>query len=269
MFTVYGGAGFIGSNLVTYLEGQGEEVYVPDRDSNPADEKNNLGHVIYCIGLTADFRSRPLDTAEAHVGKLIDVLSNTDYQSFLYLSSTRLYDQANSGDEETDFLINPHDPLQIYSLTKLAGEAACLSQDNNKVRIARLSNVFGMDVESENFLMAIIGKALREDKIHLQTSRQSSKDYINIAYVVRALAHIAVAGNERVYNVAEGKNTTHAEIVDEIANITGCQLTVADGAPTITFPALSVDRLRKEFDCQQENLLGTLPSLIKAFNNKP
>jgi len=31
------------------------------------------GHVIYCIGLTADFRQKPFETIEAHVSKLAEV----------------------------------------------------------------------------------------------------------------------------------------------------------------------------------------------------
>ncbi len=268
MFTIYGGAGFVGNHLAEYLRGRGEEVYVPLRDSDPASEDKNLGHIIYCIGLTADFRRRSLDTVEAHVGRLVDVLANTTYESFLYLSSTRLYFEAESGDEKTNFLVNPHDPLQIFSLTKLAGESACLSLDNPKVRIARLSNVYGVDVESENFLTAIIREALVDGKIHLQTARQSEKDYINVDSVVEALVGIACRGREQVYNVAGGLNINHGQIVDLIARETGCALSVAENAETVSFPPLSIDRISGEFDYKPQKLLDDLPKLIEAYRQK-
>ncbi len=51
----------------------------------------DLGHAFYCIGLTADFRSRPFETIEAHCGLLKEVLSGSRFSSFVYLSSTRVY----------------------------------------------------------------------------------------------------------------------------------------------------------------------------------
>ena len=52
------------------------------------------GHVIDCIGLTGDFRVRPLDTAEAHVGLVARCLAELQFDSFLLLSSTRVYARA-------------------------------------------------------------------------------------------------------------------------------------------------------------------------------
>ncbi|HXP50012.1 MAG TPA: hypothetical protein VN922_08665, partial [Bacteroidia bacterium] len=89
-YTILGSNGFIGSSLHKYLSERSEDCFCPPRNYI-FDEKENLGHVIYCIGLTADFRDNPIETVNAHVSKLIKVLENTKYESFLYLSSTRVY----------------------------------------------------------------------------------------------------------------------------------------------------------------------------------
>ena len=70
---VIGGAGFIGSHLLAHLEKSGYECFAPARDDASVFERE-LGHVIYCIGLTADFRQRPFDTVRAHVCFLAEVL---------------------------------------------------------------------------------------------------------------------------------------------------------------------------------------------------
>src|SRR5579863_10465781 len=89
-FTIFGGSGFIGRHLSEYLRHQGMEVNTPGRGSDvPRGEK--LGHVIYAIGLTGNFRQRPDAAIEAHVCLLQRMFSQADFDSWLYLSSTRVY----------------------------------------------------------------------------------------------------------------------------------------------------------------------------------
>ena len=63
-FSVLGSTGYIGSELVRYLEEQGNPVAKPRPDEWYNDD---LGTVIYCVGVTSDFRERPLDVVEAHI----------------------------------------------------------------------------------------------------------------------------------------------------------------------------------------------------------
>src|SRR6476659_903845 len=93
-FTVLGAGGLIGSRLATSLARAGHEVFAPPRDHELNGEP--LGHVIYAIGVTADFRTRPFDTVAAHVCQLQKVLSEGHFDSLLYLSSTRVY-QGHTG----------------------------------------------------------------------------------------------------------------------------------------------------------------------------
>jgi len=64
--TVLGGSGFIGSHVARHLRRLGVACDTPARDDESIFSRP-LGHVIYAIGLTADFRARPLETVEAHV----------------------------------------------------------------------------------------------------------------------------------------------------------------------------------------------------------
>ena len=87
-FTILGANGFIGSNLVKFLKTKNCEIFTPNISEITSE---NLGHVIYCIGITSDFRERPFDTVNSHVSLLNDFLKNHNFESFLYLSSTRVY----------------------------------------------------------------------------------------------------------------------------------------------------------------------------------
>ena len=87
-FTVLGSSGFIGSHVASLAATNGHDVVCPTRNANLAGR--SLGHAIYCIGLTADFRTRPHETIHAHVSKLQEVLQTTTFDSLVYLSSTRV-----------------------------------------------------------------------------------------------------------------------------------------------------------------------------------
>ena len=83
---------------------------------------------IFAIGLTADFRSRPLDTMDAHVSALAEVLRCGRFDSLTYLSSTRVYAGLPRGCGNATLVVNPSDASDLYNLSKLAGEALCLGR---------------------------------------------------------------------------------------------------------------------------------------------
>ena len=177
MFTVLGGKGFIGSRLVMHLRAAGHKCFVPTREEI-LKLGRELGHVIYCIGLTADFRHRTFDTMEVHVGLLSSFLRRSEYESFLYLSSARIYQSCALGEETAVVTVNPANPSDLYNISKLAGESLCLTLERPNVRVARLSNVYSPDLHSENFLTSVITDAVRKRHVRLRTSRDSEKDYV-------------------------------------------------------------------------------------------
>jgi nucleoside-diphosphate-sugar epimerase len=239
---VFGAAGFIGRHLTDHLRRQGWSVRAIGRGDD-AWRGENLGHVFYCAGLTADFRQRPYEAIAAHVGFAVEVLTTARFESFLYTSSTRVYGAGADAVETARLSVDPCDPSDLYNLSKLTGEAACLASANPAVRIARLSNVFGHDPGSDNFINAIVREAVTTGRVVLQTSPESAKDYIGVQDVCRALAAIAAHGRDRLYNVASGQNTTNADIAAALAAACGCSVTFKSTAATVRFPRVSVERL--------------------------
>ena len=245
-FTIFGASGFIGGSLARHLQGLGHEIVAPDRHTR-APPHGNLGHVIYAIGLTADFRSRPFDTITAHVTLASELLQAVQFESFLYLSSTRVYGASPDTREDAAICVRPADPSNLYDLSKLTGEAICLAAPGPNIRIARLSNVVGpSEAGSETFLGALCREA-RGGHIRLQTALSSAKDYIWIGDVVDVLPRIALNGRSRIYNVARGRQTTHQTWTELIARATGASVSVAPGAPDASFAPINVERLRAEF----------------------
>lgn len=265
-FTVLGASGFIGSHLVRALEAQSLPCWAPGRDENVLGKP--LGHVIYAIGLTADFRRRPYDTVRAHACHLLDILERGDFTSFLYLSTTRLYGGMPTTEEDAPLRVQPLQPSDLYNISKIMGESICLTVDRPNVRIARLSNVYGKDFASDNFLMSVLRDAVRQGHVLLRTSLRSDKDYVNVHDVVSLLPQIARSGSARIYNVANGVNTTNEELIEVIAQYTGCTFAVAEDAETTTFPRITVDRIHTEFGFSPTPLLDALSGLIEDYQRE-
>lgn len=254
--TIVGHAGYIGSHLARLLANRGDEVFLPDRD-DPRLFRKNLGTVFYCAGLTADFRTRPFDTVRAHVCHLADILERANFDSLLYLSSTRVYTGAGRGDEQA--------PLQagdIYNLSKLTGESLCLASGRAGVRIARLSNVIGgAEESSQNFLHALAREA-KAGKIVLRDHPDSAKDYIHVDDVVQMLMKISLCGQHSLYNLASGYRISHGEWVSRAVELTACAVEILPDAVRVDFPEIEINRLRKEFGFvprSRQELLSCFP----------
>jgi nucleoside-diphosphate-sugar epimerase len=265
--TVFGAHGFIGRALSGHLSGTGYQV----REIGRGDLSwcgADLGHTFYCIGLTADFRSRPFETIEAHSSFLKEVLAGARFASFVYLSSTRVYSRASTTDEAAAIPVLPADPDDLYNISKLMGEAACLGSGLANARVARLSNVFGEDLASQNFLTSVLSDAVTQKAVQLRTSLASEKDYVWIGDVVQALEAIAREGAEPITNVAYGRNTTHGEILEAVEAATGAVVSVAPDAPAVRFPAISTQRLDRFIGPKRVALNERIGELVAAFRHR-
>jgi len=263
-FTVLGASGFIGSHLSHHLLQQGHECFTPARD-DASIYTQHLGHVIYCIGLTADFRTRPFDTVRAHVGLLTDVLEKTQFESFLYLSSTRVYGNSSSALEEAPILASPQTHSDLYNISKLMGESLTLCCGKPSTRVVRLSNVYGNDAESENFLTSIVRDAVLNKHIHLHSALESAKDYVDIENVVEILPKIAVSGKGNLYNVASGINVSNGRIIEKLLTITASTFEVSFDAKSLCFPVIDISKIKQEFSFAPNMLLDKLDMLVSTL----
>lgn len=265
--TIIGGQGFIGSHLAKKLREEGQELYLPKRGEDGIFRKK-LGKVIYCAGVTSDFRQRPIDTIRAHVSLLTEMMERSDFETFVYLSSTRVYSNENDDTKCTvgqTLRVNSNHPEDLFNLSKLTGEAICLHSGRIGVNVARVSNVCGDDFDSNNFIYSIIKDAVDKKKIVLRSALESSKDYIDIDDVVRLLINISSTGTGGIYNVASGSNISSGDWIRQIQKLTECSVHVLPGAPTITFPELDVSRLRNELNFEPRNCLLMAPTLVDYY----
>ena len=241
--TVLGDTGFIGRQLARVWRASGEQCWLPEKGSLEI-FKRPLGCVYFCIGLTADFRTRPFDTVDAHVGVLRQVLEMANFEKLVYLSSTRVYAGSPAAKEDQALTVRSFQPDSLYDLSKLLGESLALSSGRN-CTVARLSNVVGANMGSTNFLGSLMNEARRTGAVHFKTNLQSEKDYIWIDDAINGLIAISKKGPCSIYNIAAGINVRH----DTIANLmaaNGISVLVDEQAPSITFPTISIEKLFTE-----------------------
>lgn len=262
-FTVLGSGGFIGSHLTVHLKAQGHDVKTPGHDTSELHGKN-LGHVIYCIGLTGNFRQQPFETIEAHVGVLSRLLQNTFFNSFLYLSSTRVYGglDASRTASEDSLLTGKPSADTLYDYSKLLGESLCLTIDRPAIRIVRLSNVYGIGQSRHTFLGSLTKDLKEKGAATILDNPASSKDYVSVQDVVPLLEKITLSGKQEIYNIASGMQTRCDLLADAIGAL-GYDIGFADTAPPVrAFPKIDIARIANEFDFSPRFIQDDLPFLL-------
>lgn len=274
MITVIGSKGFIGSNLSNRLKElniEYQEIY----RNHPKPIKSELGDIIYCVGISYDFKSRIFDTVRADICYLSEILENYEFSSFTYLSSTRIYklnstiyNDRRKAREDDIISINPLDSDYLYNISKLTAESLLYSysiKSGKKVKIARLSNVYGFNPVAEDFLTSTIRDAILNKKVIIKTSPSSQKDYINIKDVVDLLIGIASYGKYDIYNIASGINISNYDLIGNIKKYTGCSILETKPGYTVIFPEIDIDRLKREFYFRPSKILDDLIYLIREY----
>ena len=266
--TIIGGQGFVGSHLFARLQRDGWECWVPEKN-DPALLMRPLGHVFYCAGLTADYVQRSFDVIDAHVSLLNQVLHKADYNSLVYLSSTRLYDSASNrvAAESDDLLLNPAEHRHIYDLSKALGESLCHVVGKGKAKIARLSCVYNDADDADGFLSALLRSALAaepQSSIVVDTSPEYSRDYIGIDDVMRGLIDIVTRGQSVIYNLASGENISNAELFAAIYDKCGVTVRPSSMHQPKEPTSVSIYKLESEFGWRPTSLRQRLPELLKV-----
>jgi UDP-glucose 4-epimerase len=256
-YTVLGASGFIGRRLVAALCTSGASCYAPQREETAALFERELGSVFYCIGLTADYASRPFDTIEAHVGLLSAILSRASFKRLIYLSSTRLYDGLGAAicGEDADLVLNPANPRHSYDFSKALGENLCLTASGGRAKVARLSSVYDDAPDAAGFLPSLLRRLARERKFVIDSASGIVRDYVYVGDVVNGLIKFSSEQVGEIVNIASGENISNGEIVD-ILNAQGYQIQLQRQSKRETRPVCDVAKLRA---------LGVAPLSLRLY----
>jgi nucleoside-diphosphate-sugar epimerase len=266
-FTILGASGFIGSNLISNLRKSGYSVSTPNRITLNITNVRH-GHVIYCIGLTSDFRKRPLDTVQAHVCILRELLEYGEFDSLTYLSSTRVYHGSSSTTESSPLIVNPSNLEDLYAISKIAGESLCYHSGRRNVKVIRLSNIIGIREDNNLFINELLDEIITQKSLTLRSSLLSNKDYLFVDDAVSAIITLAVSKETGCFNVASGTNISNQVIIEELKSNFNFNLTVLDNAPILEFMPINIEKIKNIIQFETTDFTDYFPKLINFYKKR-
>lgn len=266
-YLVTGGAGFIGSHLVTHLIERGDSVRVLDDFSTG--KRDNLAHVAgryeLIEGSCADFATAtravkgvdfvlheaaipsvprsiedPVGTDRANTGGVVAMLEasrRASVRRFVFAASSAAYgDTPVLPKEET---MRPG-PLSPYAVQKLAGENYCrvFHETHGLPTVAlRYFNVFGPRQDPKSDYAAVVPRfvtaALAGEPVTIFGDGEQSRDFTPVSSVVAANLRACTSERAvgRVMNVARGERLTLLELVAHIGELVGHKVDVRHDPP--------------------------------------
>lgn len=260
-YTVFGAGGFVGHALVLHLRSRGETVRAVGRGAQAPIEP--WGRAIYAVGVTADFRSRPSDCVEAHAGYAARLLAIGRYDTFTYLSSSRMY-RGDDTSETAVIGIDVGDRDRIYDSSKLLGEGLTFALASEGARIARLSNIVPSEPSGPTFLADVVREARAHGRVTLRSGLESSKDYITLEDAIEGILRLASSGRPSICNVASGRNVSNATIAELLREHLGAEVSVEEGAPMRAAAPIRIDVLRKVMNVEPADPVHAIVRLMKG-----
>lgn len=189
---------------------------------------------------------------KAHIINLNELLKYGKFDKVIYLSSTRVYDDLTAKkniDEDAVLSVSPLNKRHIYDISKLMGEALCMSYQNQKCIVLRLSNVFNDKKDKNSFLSKFLNKISKSNKkksIYFNFSPYSARDYIHLSDVLKIIYKISKKGNKKIYNVCSGEMISNLDLSKMVKRCIGAEIKFNNSLLKSSPPKISNDLIKED-----------------------
>jgi UDP-glucose 4-epimerase len=262
---VTGGAGFIGSNVVRLLVGEGYDVAVLDnlfsghrknlepfpkvelveadvRDERAVGRAAEGAEVIFHLAASVgNIRSieNPVEDSEVNVLGTIRVLEaarRAKARKVVFSSSAAIFGELRRLPIDE---AHPAEPDSPYGVSKLAAEKLCLAYsrlyDGLEAVCLRYFNVYGVNQRYDaygNVIPIFALRMLRGEPLTVYGDGEQTRDFVNVRDVARAnLLAARSRGLSGAFNVASGVSTTVNQLAGMMREAAGLDAAVAYAPP--------------------------------------
>jgi UDP-glucose 4-epimerase len=282
---VTGGAGFVGSNLVTELVSAEADIIVVDdfftgsRDNLPREGRGleivegsvtdetlmrtacaNADIVIHAAARNIIVSTQnPRDDYAVNIGGTLNMLlaaREAGVSRIVYTSSCSIYGNPRH------LPINEDEPVNLlspYAVSKFAGESYChafYESYDLPTAVVRYSNVYGPGQRPDNPYCGVVAKffeaAMAGNPPRVHGDGEQTRDYTFVRDVVAATLAAAVSpkAEGKAYNVATGRETSVNDLARQIVAVTGAAVDVEHvdrrDIDNIRRRAVSIEKIRRE-----------------------
>ncbi len=232
---ITGSKGFVGKNLINYLNNYSFQVIKTNDFSLDLKIKESWTEIEKCDYLIHLAGKSFIPESWEEPGKFIEnnILLTTNALEYCRMNGTKLiflssYLYGNS----SSLPIKENSPIEVnnpYALTKLLSEKLCYFYRNNfqvKQVILRVFNLYGPG-QPKNFLLSkIINQVKNKESIQIE-SLLPKRDYVYIDDLCSAIIKsINYEGNENIFNIGSGKSYSVKEIIHIIQKTYGTSLDI-------------------------------------------
>jgi ADP-L-glycero-D-manno-heptose 6-epimerase len=234
MIIVTGSKGFIGQELVDYLESQGHTVHAMDwQDRGRTWTAHEPIEWIYHMGAVSS--TDAADWEELMIKNIKDTQGWIRFAQqhdcgITYASSASIYGPWTNSPE-----YGPVQPQHLYGVSKLTIDNWCGEQKFSvPVQGVRFFNVYGRKEQHKRQpspVRRFLDQAATERKLTVwhHQGRYGSRDFISIDDTIQAMEKLRATGASGIYNIGTGKTDTFYDIAktcQRLQGVTECQLTV-------------------------------------------
>lgn len=228
MIAIIGASGFIGNNLISYLEEFGQTTKsVSLRNSHWQDNIDNVDIIIDLVGKAHDHKGTA--TKEDYEYVNITLTKKIFYGFLESKAKLMIYVSSIAAVEEFETLSHiseeePCRPISLYGVSKRDAEVWLLSQSvppGKKVIILRPPMVHGAgDKGSLGLLYKVISKGIPYPLASFDNKR-SFISIENFSFFIHQIVLNSEKLNSGIYHIADDESISTKEIIEIIKNVTG------------------------------------------------
>lgn len=230
---VTGHTGFIGSNMVKFLEKEDSGIEIIGYSKNKGQDLfdvNKLRRTVKGCNIVYHFAAyakpaesvlNPSKAIEINIKGTLNVLEACKMYNvpLIYPSSCEIYGDSEDPITE-DFPINPPNP---YAASKAAADRICYTFFKTydlDVKIVRLFNPYGRNQQLNKIIPTFYFQAVKNEPITIFGDGSDTRDYVHVEDIVNGLWLSQELPPGDAINLATKKATTNLEVAKIIIEIT-------------------------------------------------